>query len=248
MTRSGRQKAFSLVELLIVIAIIAMLTGILVPSLGRAKSMAKRMSCLSNMRNMVIAANEYATVNDGSFPVAYYRPPADTSKYVYVSWDFRYRTDGKIDPGLLWSIGQNLKVQQCPSYEGPANWPGGDRYTGYNYNTSYIGHGEYEAIFAPAKIRQVKDPSRCAIFGDGEYSGGANKFMRSPFGCPGDSTFSSRSAGTQGFRHLHTTNAGFCDGHAEPLEEKHTETSDPAPSFAESTGFLSSDNDLYDLE
>jgi len=240
-----QRNAFTLIELLIVIAIVSMLTGLLVPSLGRAKGMARRVSCLSNIRNMVIAANEYVTVNDGYYPIAQY-VPADTAKYVYVSWDFRYRADGKIDPGLLWSIGQNMKVQQCPSYDGPANWAG-DKYTGYNYNTSYIGHGEFETVFAPAKITQVKDPSNCAIFGDGEYSGGANKFMRSPFLSPGDS-FPSRTAGTQGFRHLETTNAGFCDGHAKVLAQRHTDTSDPAPSFGESTGFLSADNDLYDLE
>ena len=118
MSKVHRQAAFTLVELLIVIAIISMLVGILVPSLARAKSSARRVSCLSNIRNMVIAANEYATLCDGYYPVAKYTP-ADTTKYVYVSWDFRYRTDGKTDPGLLWSIGQNMAVQQCPSYEGP---------------------------------------------------------------------------------------------------------------------------------
>lgn len=247
-----KQLAFTLIELLVVIAIIAMLTGILVPSLSRAKGMARRVKCLSNLRNMIIAANQYAILYDGRYPLAMYTPkPGGT--HVYVSWDFKYRADGTIEPGLLWSIGQDMEVQQCPSYEGPANWAG-DKYTGYNYNTSYIGHGgAYDPggegkIINSVRIMDVKDPTNCALFGDGEYSGGANKFMRSPFQAPGDREFGSRSAGTQGFRHLGGTSVGFCDGHAATLDQRYTKTSDPMPSFTEDTGFISPDNSLYDLE
>ena len=56
-----------------------------------------------------------------------------------------------------------------------------------------------------------------AIFGDGEYKGGANKFMRAPFDSPGDDSFNGRYAGTQGFRHLTTTNVAFCGPNLEFL-------------------------------
>jgi len=241
-----RQRGFTIIELLIVIAIISMLSSILVPSLSRAKAVARRVACLSNIRNMVIAANHYATVHDGTFPISQYCP-SDVTKYTYVAWDYRYRADGKLDPGLLWSEGQDLAVLQCPSYDGPANWFG-DKYTGYNYNTSYTGHGQGEAIAAPARIIDVKDPTNCALFGDGENSAGANKFMRSPFTATGDRLFTQRCAGTQGFRHIGTTNVGFCDGHVATLAERYSETSDPAKDFTDTTGFLSPDNSLYDLE
>jgi len=246
MKRLRGQAGFTLVELLIVIAIIALLVGILLPSLARSKALARRVLCLSNVRSMVLAAEQYAALHGGSYPLAKYRP-ADPSVYTYVCWDFSYRADGTVEPGLLWSVGQDMRIQQCPSYEGPANWPG-DRYTGYNYNTSYIGRGEWEAIFAPARLIDVKDPAGCALFGDGEYSGGANKFMRSPFKAPGDWSFSARTAGTQGYRHLGTTSVGFCDGHAAAWANRHTETSEPQAIPAEGTGFLSPDNSLYDLE
>ncbi|WP_425400433.1 hypothetical protein [Aeoliella sp.] len=45
-------------------------------------------------------------------------------------------------------------------------------YTGYNYNTSYIGHGD-ESIPQPAKLRQIQTLSKTAIFGDGQYAAGA---------------------------------------------------------------------------
>jgi len=147
---------------------------------------------------------------------------------------------------LLWQGQGTETIQQCPSFTGRANWLA-DPYTGYNYNTSYIGHGDYESIPQSAKMKQIERPTRTAIFGDGEYKAGANKFMRAPFDSPGDDSFNGRYAGTQGFRHLGTTNVAFCDGHADSLVDRYTETDDynGAANIAIGTGFLSPDNSLY---
>lgn len=61
----ARVKAFSLVELLVVVAIIAILMGIMLPALNKAKEMAKSMVCLSNLKQLGLAANNYVLDYNG---------------------------------------------------------------------------------------------------------------------------------------------------------------------------------------
>ena len=53
-------KAFTLIELLMVIAIISLLASILLPSLNRAKDLARRVVCASNMKSCGLATRLYA--------------------------------------------------------------------------------------------------------------------------------------------------------------------------------------------
>lgn len=232
------KRGFTLLELLVVIGIIALLIGMLVPALSRARGQASTTACLSNLRQLVIAASIYSQQNSGRYPVA---------RWGSDSWDFSI-VAGRAVPGLLWRGQANMRIQQCPGFDGKSN-TFFDPYTGYNYNTSYIGHGQGETVETPAKLVQVRQPSRTALFGDGEYYNGANKFMRAPFPHAGDLSLSTRAAGTQGFRHRGRTNVAFCDGHAETLAERHTTTiPSEQPKVGAGTGFLSSDNSMYDLE
>ena len=240
--------AFTLIELLVVVAILGILAALLLPAMSRSKASARRIHCVSNLRQMLAAANLYTDSQRGSFPIAYHFAMENGLPVSY-AWDLTTRMGGEVwvEPGLLWQGSAPTAIQQCPSFSRGANWLS-DPHTGYNYNTSFIGHGQFESIPQPARAGAVRQPAATALFGDGEYASGANKFMRAPWPNPGDRAFTGRHAGTQGFRHSRASNTGFVDGHAESRRERFTESQEGSDRVAEGTGFLSPDNSLYDLE
>jgi len=100
---------FTLIELLVVIAIIGILAGILLPVLGKAKESARQVQCASNLKQVGLAINMYASDNGGSFPTGGSSATGIASS----------TTDA---PNELYSLGKlfdqyvtDRKVFKCPS-------------------------------------------------------------------------------------------------------------------------------------
>ena len=211
---------------------------------------------------MLLAASCYTCDNDGFFPLAAFINFDNAGEQK--EWDF-FRTFElgvvkKCSPGFLWQGKTSMEIQQCPSFRGSSN-SAGDPFTGYNYNASYIG-GILVSIFGEisgsksSKIDDLVRSSDCAIFGDGQFTLGANKYMRSPQAGKLDNAFAAadRYAGTQGYRHLGKTNVAYCDGRVAAVSDRFTQTKSKTvldeynKKNPVKIGFLSPDNTAYDLK
>lgn len=139
--------AFTLVELLVVIGIIAVLIGILLPTLGRAREAARRAQCLSNERELGNALRIYATQYKDQIPIGY----MDQSNFNYfVNWN---NTNGtKVSMLGLLAVAKltpNPKAFYCPAnddpswqYNAPDNaWPAFDKWPNDpHFTTTGLGH------------------------------------------------------------------------------------------------------------
>ena len=249
---------FTLIEVMVVVAILALLLGILLPSLWRAQEITRATLCLTNLHGMGRALNAYTFEHDGHYPLAYYSERIGRVRYTYC-WDITHIRDWdtgeqKLAAGILWQGKKLFQIQQCPSFKGSSNWLD-DPFTGYNYNTSYLGYNEKPRPggLAPVTmtIYDVENMAETAAFGDGQYASGANKFMRAPWRDAPWDTFVGRSAGTQGYRHLGKTNVCWADGHATSWARKFRQTHpDEMARIPKDApyGYLSADNSLYDLK
>jgi prepilin-type processing-associated H-X9-DG protein len=122
--RSGRKcgTAFTLVELLVVIGIIAILIAILLPSLQRARRAAQSTVCTSNLRQLYLASQIYALSNRDAIPIGYW----DSKQINYFFFNneptlsdpraSHYLIQGKLlESGLV----KDPRAFYCPSEENP---------------------------------------------------------------------------------------------------------------------------------
>jgi len=125
------RRAFTLVELLVVIGIIAVLISLLLPSLNRARENAKQVQCLSNMRQLGLAFTMYNGAYSGYFP----RPSAGTQREDWIHWEpTRRLEESAIAQFMTKPI--NPEYFRCPS-DNLGYRPAGSQYK-YSFSVNYL--------------------------------------------------------------------------------------------------------------
>ena len=142
------RRAFTLVELLVVIGIIALLIAILMPSLSRARTQSQRVACMSNLRQLGAAFVMYTNANKGSFP----RPAVGALFEDWIYWHAgRNLDESRLVPYLSGGNKFNPDFFRCA---GDTEWQ--NRNYKYSYTVNEFICGHYQP---PLKFNQVKRPS-----------------------------------------------------------------------------------------
>jgi len=109
--RKRRISAFTLIELLIVIAVISLLVSIMLPSLSNAKRSAQRTVCASNLRQINLSMNYYLEDHERTYPCA--QDPVSTAPFYWLWMGRGWR--GFLEPYIEVGINQdNPSILFCP--------------------------------------------------------------------------------------------------------------------------------------
>jgi len=140
--------AISLIELLVVLAIIGVLAGILLPVVGRAKAKAQNAVCVSNLRQLGIAGRLYAGENGERLPIAERLPtqPADPRNPLPRICDVLGRYIGQTDTTNSTAV----NVFKCPMDKAGLFVTEG---SSYEWNTDLNGHRVDETQTAQFQLK-----------------------------------------------------------------------------------------------
>ncbi|MCC6676467.1 MAG: prepilin-type N-terminal cleavage/methylation domain-containing protein [Phycisphaerales bacterium] len=179
-----RGSGFTLIELLVVIAIIALLVGILLPSLGAARNSARAMKCGASMRSVAQAVTGY-TIENNFFPPAYVygaeqtggkwlmkdqldRNPTPSNGYIHWSWSLF----GGDDSGG----GLPEAAFTCPSLPrggAPRTNPGSKRDDWEDDQVSDAGPYSSSAYPRDRQVARIAFTGNAAVFPRNKFNGGS---------------------------------------------------------------------------
>lgn len=239
-TRTNR-KAFSLLEMLVVMGTISMLVAILMPSLSAAREQARGVMCRSNIRQIMLANDYYADDHGG----VYVAGAADFLENLNRWHGARSHVGTAFDPldgPLVPYLGGDAVIRQCPTFPADEIARESDGFErgngGYGYNNRFIGTqvevrsssgslGEYAVVTdrAGTMTGWVSRPAETIMFTDSAFA--ADTLIEYSFAEP---RFHPeyplfRAAPSIHFRHRKLANVGWCDGHVDAQKMTFTQAS-----------------------
>jgi prepilin-type N-terminal cleavage/methylation domain-containing protein len=183
-TGKGVQRgAFTLIELMVVLAIIGILTAMLLPALATGKESGRRISCVNNMRQMAIAHQMYADDND----FRYYK----RSKNPLWTYGLEPYYANATIAGLAGTNGQGAtKILICPDDSklghddsGPPDYPHSYIMNAWNdYFTNKLTAAQWKQYMQDVNAtwgipeQEIKEPTETIIFGE-KMDGEAEHYM-----------------------------------------------------------------------
>ena len=207
------KRAFTLIEILVIIAIICLLAAILFPVFNRVRERARQSTCMSNERQMGLALMQYVQDNDDTYPYGY-------SQNMAVDWKTAITPYTKSSQVSLCPSNPNRKLNY--SYTG-------NTCNGYSWSTSVsrrngvMGYQDTWGIMLPAKLAEMASPSDLIVVLETNWKDGtlqpANYYFNNANGPSGPYQSVALFAG-----HFGRTNYVFADGHVKALTTRQTLT------------------------
>jgi len=183
-----RRCAFTLVELLVVIGIIALLIGILMPALTKAREQSRTVACKSNIHQVMQAILLFVQDNKGSMPGNYIdRTDPDENKRDWLLGSFSNSVADIVNApqeGTIFKYTNNLSIYRCPALDEVAPRTGGGSNGRFDY-------GLFQ-VFSGAKITNLRPTARF------QYPDGRSETVPTPVICDEDPAFGINGGNLEG--------------------------------------------------